>query len=366
MGLKGRVAGSGSLTIRKAIVGSLVLLLLAAGAGGLYAHGRNTDEIVLYVNDEAVTRQEFKLYMQDTIAQVAAEFHQKYGAEASEGFWTTAYNGQTPLLELKERTISKIVSAKVEQIQAKKYGIIGDIGYQAFQEALKAENQRRVKAVEQGEPVYGPVRFGEREYASYLQGVMREKLQQVLWEEKFQVPEAQLQSYYEEIKDTFYHLGYELQTEQVFLQSSMDREEAIQILAQVTARASQGERLQTVVEDENGRLQSPLIYRLQLLGAGSTSKEDSRSARLEEVALQYKAGEMSPIFQLDQEIGFIRVESKKNLGYKPFSSVKDGVIQHYAKEQLESLLKQLEQEANVRIAAKALDKALEELLPGKK
>ncbi|WP_146767235.1 hypothetical protein [Paenibacillus sp. YN15] len=346
------------MAIRRAIAGGLVLLLLAVGASGLYAHGRNTDEVVLYVNDEPVTRQEFTLYMQDTIAQVAAEFHQKYEAEASGDFWTTAYNGRTPLAELKERTISKIVSAKVEQIQARSYGIIEDIGYRAFQKALKDENERRAKAVRQGEAVYGPVRFGEREYASYLQGAMEEKLQQVLWEEKLRAPEEQLQSYYEKIKDTFYHLGYELETEEVFCESPGDLQGAMEVLEQAMARAAGGESLRVIVEDENRRLQNPLVYRSQLLGSRSASKEDSRSAKLEETALQYKAGELSPIFQLEQEIGFIRVGGINNLGYQPFSSVKDGVIQHYVQERLQNLLKQLEQEANVRIEAKALDETL--------
>lgn len=58
---------------------------------------------------------------------------------------------------IKARALEKLVRVKAAQQLAIRYGILNDISYSSFIEELNNENERRAKALESNEIIYGPL-----------------------------------------------------------------------------------------------------------------------------------------------------------------------------------------------------------------
>lgn len=164
-------------------VAAAVLLAIIFTAHYQGISGKNA--IVFSVDSEPVSRAEFLNIMSGLRAEVFQYFVEKYNAEDSTAFWTTGFNGEIPLEVLKRKTLEKLKRIKAEQILLKKNGIAGDISYAGFLQAFKAENQRRKKALEKNEPVYGPEQYEETVYYDVLHGNRVEKLKNKLANEKY-------------------------------------------------------------------------------------------------------------------------------------------------------------------------------------
>jgi len=335
------------------------IIIVAAAMAGIYTNAKDRpSDIVAYVNEQPVTKPEFYLYMKDQVAVVAAYFYRQYGARVDRDFWGKSFNGEIPQELLKTKTMSSLIRAKVMQQLAEQYDMVNDTSYPAFLQRMKEENRRREKAVLAGEAIYGPAKYDEKQFLSYSLGGMDEKLQEIFEKEIPQASEETLLAQYESDKDKFYRLGYEIQTEQVFLETYTDKQAAVEMLRTIQDKVRKGESLQLAAEEGNQGRQHPVTYRQELLDSQNRSKEDERGSKLEEIALQYEAGEMSSIIELDQSIGFIRIQSKNDLGYRPYSEVKEGVIRLYKIEQYRNNLDRLAEEANAVI----IDEAYEDIV----
>ena len=59
---------------------------------------------------------------------------------------------------------------------AEKYGLIESAEYQDLEDQLEKENDRRKKALEQGEVIYGPTQYTMETYIKYICGSMEPEL----------------------------------------------------------------------------------------------------------------------------------------------------------------------------------------------
>ena len=92
------------------------------------------NRVVLTVNDEPIYLEEFMLL----------------------------YNGD------KEKTLEIAIEAKCIQILAKEHEIIEYVDYKSFLKSLDEENKRRKEAIKNGEVIYGPQQYTEKQYYNYL------------------------------------------------------------------------------------------------------------------------------------------------------------------------------------------------------
>ena len=123
------------------------------------------DNIVLLVNGEPITRREFQFRMERRRGPVIHHFRETYGADDTHPtFWITEFGGTTPMDFSRERTLEAVIHIKVEQILARDRGLIDDITYEYFLEALDKENSRRSNAFEQGQVVHGLLQLSEESF----------------------------------------------------------------------------------------------------------------------------------------------------------------------------------------------------------
>ena len=119
-------------------------------------------------------------------------------------FWTDSFGGEVPLNKAKQQAMDQLVKAKVQQIEAKKYGILDDTSYDAFLSKLKQENERRSAALAKGQIIYGPTQYTEQMYYGYVLSNMAIQLKKALAEKSWQITDSDLQNYYDQIKNTVF------------------------------------------------------------------------------------------------------------------------------------------------------------------
>ena len=137
-------------------------------------------------------------------ANVFSYFVQKYGVTDSAKFWTTRFQGEIPIEVLKQKTLDKLKRIKTEQIVMKKNGIANDISYSGFLDKLKAENERRKKAVEKKQAIYGPQQYDAIGYYDILHGNRIEELKNKLADKELSSTEEEIKNAYDENKETSY------------------------------------------------------------------------------------------------------------------------------------------------------------------
>ncbi|MBN1410161.1 MAG: hypothetical protein JW969_04900 [Spirochaetales bacterium] len=156
--------------------------------------------IVGWINGEPVTAAELKFWMQLNRSWVYRYFREKHDLEYDADFWTKSVGNESPLVKLREKALSDIVMVKLEQMEARKYGLINDIGYDAFLRELRAENGRRRKAKEAGEPFFGPEQYTESAYWDYRHSNMVLELRKKILENEANFSRENLMKFYDSEK----------------------------------------------------------------------------------------------------------------------------------------------------------------------
>jgi len=124
--------------------------------------------VMATVDGEPICVREFNLVSQKYKALVIQEFRKKYKLNYDAGFWCNESVGESPAENLKRRTLKTLISIKVQQLQAKKMGIISDLSYHRFLNTLAQENQRRLIAKSNNRVIFGPVQYSEEVYYDYV------------------------------------------------------------------------------------------------------------------------------------------------------------------------------------------------------
>lgn len=196
----------------------LIALVLAAGAlaGALGLTGRtgsasaasalspDSMATVETVNGDALPVREYELFLAQDRAETFAYFQQHYGAADSATFWTTAHGGQTPAAHLKQLALADATKALIEQALATKYGVVSGFTYGGFLTAWQEQNAHRAAAVAAHQVIYGPTRYSEGDYFTYISEQMSQQLQIVLADKGvIEVTDAELESYYASHKSQF-------------------------------------------------------------------------------------------------------------------------------------------------------------------
>lgn len=173
---------------------SLVFVLSLASCG------EESEEIsaVAVVNGEEITTEEFEYFRKKYKSEVLNDCLEKFGAEYTEGFWQTEFDGVTPEEILYERTLEECAKAKIQFLLMEEEGIYDDAtfaGLRAKAEAFNKENENKegvvgIKSIQMSQ-------F----YSYYLQtGVM--ELQNIYAEGKLKPSEKEIQEKISEMRGT--------------------------------------------------------------------------------------------------------------------------------------------------------------------
>lgn len=168
------------------ILGVVIAVMSLITVSTLFAQASQSNtSAVLTVDGEAITAAELAIHMDRNRAEIAQHYQQQFGAEADKGFWSRRYGEETPAERLQAVASEQAVRMKVEQMLAREAGVVADIGYKAFVEAMEAENTRRANAIMNNQVVYGPARFDMQSFHMYYMSMMRNAVVQELTEKRY-------------------------------------------------------------------------------------------------------------------------------------------------------------------------------------
>lgn len=136
--------------------------------------------VVFTVDGEPVSLSQFEQQMEKEKLMVIRDFEIKYKATFGPGFWTMNFGGDIPVNALRRRAKDAIVVSVVKKMIAREMGLIEHIGYEDFLKELDSVNKVRIKAVKEGNVIYGPVTYTLEMYSDYymstLENAIRAKI----------------------------------------------------------------------------------------------------------------------------------------------------------------------------------------------
>ncbi len=325
-----------------------VLVLLCAGG---VMHGEEAPEPwVAKVNGEPIAVREFERRVLGNRAAAYSYFAGKYGATDSAEFWTTSYGGEAPLAWVKERALQECVRIKVEQILARHKGVVEDISYGAFLERLAQENERRRKALELGQPIYGPMQYEEDQFFSYLLSNVVIEVKRRLAQGELRASDEELREYYEVVKDKWYARGARVRVWTISASfrkggETATRDQARARMEEVKAKLDQGARFEELARRYN---EEGTLGEVAFDDASARFDATSRPA-LREAAVKLSVGESSGIIEDRGAFCIAKCISREALGCAPFEEVQSNVRLRYTDEKYEEMIADLVRKATVEI-----------------
>lgn len=316
------------------VIGLVVLLLLTAGGIYLTApSAAETNRTVAYVNQAAIDEREFKLFMNQQMANVSDYFKQQYNADDSPAFWSTSFNGEIPEEKVKQAALKQIANIKVQQLMAKQHGLLDDLSYQVFLDKLSEENKRRAAALKTKQVIYGPQQYDEPVYYHYLFSNMVIQLKSVLSEKEWPLSEQELKNSYDKLKENRFKKADDIKLLKIVLPyvsvQGNKKAAAKAKMDEIKERLNQGESFEEISQS----LLKDKAWSWDIgehLFSGANQKEDtegSLSVLLSEAG-KLSAGQVGGVFEMDgTSYGIIKIIERKDNGFAEFNEVIDNVRQ---------------------------------------
>jgi len=191
----------------KPCIPTLILVFFSLNCADRKSDKLNPETSVLLINGDVVQFGEFLLIAKQKRNNILTLFKNQIYDENTfkvEEFWNSNFNGVTPFEKLKQETEKQIIRVKTEQELAEKHKIINKFSYSEFTITLKQENKRRLDALKNKKPIYGPVQYPEKFYYGYLYNNMVIQLKDILGKEVFTFTEIEYKDFYERHKDLLF------------------------------------------------------------------------------------------------------------------------------------------------------------------
>lgn len=321
------------------------------------------EQPVALVNQEAISQKEFVFFLDQQKASVHDYFKQKYGAGDSPSFWSDSFGDEVPMNKAKQQAMDQIVKAKVQQIEAKKYGILDDTSYDAFLSNLKKENERRSAAIVKGEIIYGPTQYTEQMYYGYVLSNLAIKLKKTISEKSWKITDSDLQSYYDQIKSKFFRNAQPMQIQKLGIfytddQGNSDegkKAAALSRLQQVVAELKSGKTL----NEEIDLLKQEAFFRIDAneQRLGEFDRADYQAyGQIRRTADSLEKGQISENFEFGGAFYIIKMLEKEDRGIMDFQSAKNDVREKYIDKKYDDTVNEWVRQAEVKINHKMYDR----------
>ena len=333
-----------------------VILLFAVGLTPYFSNKEDENRTILTVNQEPVSEAEMLHIMSELRPSVFSYFSRRYGASDGLHFWTTKFNGEVPFEILKQRTIEKLKSIKIQQILMRQHGLVTDISYSGFLRSLEIENNRRRKASMDNVPVYGPIQFETRVYYDYLFSERTEKLKQVLSSAECAVTEGEIRDFYQSHRSDRYAKPVYIEIEKIILRSGEDfkgvpknRTGWMLAMSEIRRRLLGGETAKSVISDLKSSESMELAYEQHVLDGSDLRRQASLYFEVDAHVKELRVGEISEIIQGEKELSVIRIAESKSDRYRPFEEVQAQIRRDLINSKYEQMIGQLIESAEVDV-----------------
>ncbi|QDS99204.1 hypothetical protein HG15A2_24960 [Adhaeretor mobilis] len=297
------------------------------------------EDVVATVNGHDITLPEFRRSLLDHRAAVFDYFSRQYGADEVQGkFWTSSFDGEVPLKKLRKLALDSSVRIKLQQQLALEKGLVRDISYAAFLRRLAEENRNRKRAVENHEPIYGPVEYSESTGYTHNFSLLVVRLKQSLADDDCEITVAELRDFYEANKEQF-----KRPDPVTFRGLRASDTDAKEILRQLASQLREGGEIKDSMQSKR----AGLVYFEQTIRDTARRGELSGSVDFSPEVRELPMGAIK-LFDQASELFLIQVVARRDMGYYLFNDKLKRVLQRrYIDHAYESSIAQRVNEAEV-------------------
>lgn len=266
----------------------------AALALGLVMGGCSKDDenAVAYLDGHAVSLEEYGQYAYDSISLVSAQYSRDYDADPNaDDFWTTSYDGKTPMDALKEQADEKMLAQKGMQVIALDLDLVTEeeISWQGQLDAMERENEARLEKLESGGVVYGPEQLTQSQFLSYWQSALDQQVEDYFYQNA-QPEEADLKDYYEQHREELDSRNFTAEVDFYYWPQEQSTTDAQSILAQILAQGAQGSEAAAELSQSTGLQAS---YRHEAINTRKMGKEDQAYTQVVELVRNAEDGQLA-------------------------------------------------------------------------
>ncbi|GMQ59065.1 hypothetical protein AN1V17_34620 [Vallitalea sediminicola] len=277
---------------------------------------------------------------------------------------TVAYINDEPvsLREFKQcfssQDLAYMIRIKIEQLLFREKNIVEDISYKTYHRSFIKENERRKKAVDKGEIIYGPKQFQEDDYYNYLHSKRVLLLKGILAADEYAIDDKKLKIYYDNSKERY--LDYKKQDcieTRLIKISPLDRRDEKLTVSDIKELIDTQDNifdnmvdLKNIIE-ENG-------YKIDVIDRvfdETTARNDIKiEYSIYNPVSRLKVNEISDVIDYNGAFYIIKCISRKEGSYYSFEDKKDMIRTRYIDEKYEELIQKLMNEAVVKIVDDSL------------
>lgn len=168
---------------KKSVIITLLLIFTSVALLMVFGFWRQTEGIVMKVNGEKIRSEEFQLYLD------------YYSREIQE-----IGNGE----ENKQVAKELIAEKKVEQQLAFEKGVSESFKFEDLKAQMKTTNENNKKKKDNGEPIYGILKYDLEQFYGYKYNNAVLKLKEKLAEGELEITDSEKHDYYEDNKERLF------------------------------------------------------------------------------------------------------------------------------------------------------------------
>jgi parvulin-like peptidyl-prolyl isomerase len=302
----------------------LIAVCLIVSSAKANAGDINDLDTVAMVGSNPVLYGEFNLIAMQKRSEIIRLYRNKYKLNYDANFWQTKVDGMTPDEALKKSVMDTLISIKAQQIIALELGLVDQISFSYFLNALEEENHRRHEAKNNNQVIYGPVTYSPTIYYNYIFSNMVLRLKETLAVKQFKITDHVLKCIYEADKDAYYTQGEVIKFKLIRLKSDDQS---------------------TVEHVKSGLQQNKSIEELKRKGfiadCESKTLDDSEYKREEDEGLpvliekevrKLNLGQVSDLIKTGSNYFLVMPEDKRSLGFRDFEECKQYIRSKYINE----------------------------------
>lgn len=349
------------LSPRNLILCIVVLICLVSLTFAAFQFTKNNEKVVMTLNEQKISKEQYELIMNSNIANTVNYFKQTYNLDYSKSFWTTKIKDETPLDYIIKATVKDLTLISIQNELLDKYKINSYSSYSEFLKLLDKENKRREEAVKNKQVIFGPKKYGEREYYNYLLSNNLIKLKDLLVkDETIKVTDDILKDYFSKNPNIVTQSFDTIKISKITLtyvdsKGNVNKDlknKNLEILNAAKSKLDKGADFSTLAKEIN--LDKNVLTQTF---DDSTARMDSKLNELVFNTVQkLNPGQTSDVLDENGAYSILKIEERVKAPLKTFEESKEQVKARYVDEKFEELINKNVSTAKVEYNAKGLPK----------
>lgn len=307
----------------------------------LQSNGKmNNVDYLVSINDAEVSEDEFRLFLQDQKASVAAYFYQEYGVEDSIDFWETRVEGETPIEVAREQAISELLRIKIEQEIALEYGLLESLVFEDIIEDISEEENR-----------YGADNLSLfQEYTLYHSKILIDTVNRFKAEFN-KVQDQEVKEYYKQHQNTLFKEADHVETIQIEIEQT---EEENELFDRIQLDLKSDQTISELQEKYKKFDQINIKGKEYASQVGKDEDSSELEMQLKEVSYMMQIGEISEVIPFGNRDFIVKVISKEQGNYRDYEEVKETIASVIIEENFEQEVIQRVNDAKISLNEKAI------------